>query len=188
MLRITSGIFRGRMLRTPSGDRTRPTQARLRQALLNSIQAELPGARVLDLFAGSGALGFESLSRGAEQVTFVESSRAALTVMSENAKALKVENQITILNQTVESLLSDRNFPGAPFDIVFADPPYEKAWELKLLQDAPWEKWLSPQGLFCLEWGVQKSLVDELPESVSGLLKRREKEYGDSVLTTYVRE
>ena len=188
MLRITSGIYRGRMLKTPPGDQTRPTQARLRQALLNSIQADLPGARVLDLFAGSGALGFESLSRGAERVIFVESARGAASVISQNAKVLQIEGQVSIQTQSVEVFLERSDRFGAPFDVIFADPPYEKGYEMKLLEGVAWENWLAPGGTFCLEWGIQKSLVQELPERVQGLLKKREKVYGDSVLTTYVRE
>ncbi len=176
------------MIRTPSGDQTRPTQARLRQALLNSVQASLPAAQVLDLFAGSGALGFESLSRGAERVTFVESSRVAAGIISENAKTLQVQNQVSIQTQSVEIFLERFDRVRGPFDLIFADPPYEKGWEMKLLEGVSWEQWLSPQGAFCLEWGVQKSLVGELPERIHGLVKSREKVYGDSVLTTYMRE
>jgi 16S rRNA (guanine966-N2)-methyltransferase len=188
MLRITSGIYRGRMIATPSGNKTRPTQARLRQALLNSLQSDLPGAKVLDLFAGSGALGFESLSRGAERVTFVESARGAAGVIQQNAKILKVESQVSIQIQSVETFLGRLERSHAPFDLIFADPPYEEGWEMKLLERVPWESWLAPGGSFCLEWGIQKSLVQELPERVHCLVKQREKLYGDSVLTTYVRE
>ncbi len=135
MLRITSGIYRGRMLKTPPGDQTRPTQARLRQALLNSIQADLPGARVLDLFAGSGALGFESLSRGAERVIFVESARGAASVISQNAKVLQIEGQVSIQTQSVEVFLERSDRFGAPFDVIFADPPYEKGYEKQAITD-----------------------------------------------------
>lgn len=188
MLRITSGVFRGRMLKAPPGDRTRPTQARLRQALLNSLQVSLPQARVLDLFAGSGALGFEALSRGADWVTFVENSRAAVSVLSENARLLRVENQTKIQNQSVEVYLAQSQGAVELFDLVFADPPYEEGWEMKLLEQVQWENWLAPGGSLCLEWGVQKSQVKTLPDRVGVLVKAREREYGDSVLTTYVRE
>ena len=172
---------------------TRPTQARLRQALFNSIQTTIPDAKVLDLFAGSGALGFESLSRGASHVTFVESSRAALKTIEENAADLKVLDRIEIISESVASavvkLLSRSTDKCTPFDLILADPPFVDAWEMKMLESLnwPWEELLSEGGMFCLEWGNQKSKVDSLPEKTGFLVKVREKNYGDSVLTTYTR-
>lgn len=186
MLRLTGGEFRGRMIKTPSGTNTRPTQARLRQALLNSLQASIPGSRVLDLFAGSGALGFEALSRGAEFVAFVETSKPALALLNQNAKELKVMERVKVLGDSVEKSARALETLG-PFDVIFADPPYAEGWETKLLETFPWEKLLAPDGMFCLEWGMQKSQVKELPDNTPFLVKVREKNYGDSVLTTYQR-
>jgi 16S rRNA (guanine966-N2)-methyltransferase len=189
MLRITSGEFRGRFLKSPKGILTRPTQARLRQALFNSIQTTIPQAKVLDLFAGSGALGFESLSRGASHVTFVENSRAALKTIEENAKDLQVLDRIEIISDSVERLIPLIVGKNAPYDLVLADPPYIDGWEMKMLEELkwPWEEVLVEAGMFCLEWGNQKSQVDFLPEKTGFLVKVREKNYGDSVLTTYTR-
>ncbi|MBI2711808.1 MAG: 16S rRNA (guanine(966)-N(2))-methyltransferase RsmD [Bdellovibrio sp.] len=184
MIRLTSGNFRGRTLRTVGGQTTRPTQAKLRQALFNSLQMEIPDARVLDLFAGCGALGFEALSRGASQVVFVESSSAAVKVIRENALTLKVIDQIQIIHHPLPEAI-DRVFRWAPFDLVLADPPYEESWEERLLNDLPWEKLLSSGNKFCLEWGVQKSKISSLPDETSLLTKVREKEYGDSRLTHF---
>jgi 16S rRNA (guanine966-N2)-methyltransferase len=188
MVRITSGEFRGRLLKTPKGLVTRPTQARLRQALFNSVQTSIPEARVLDLFAGSGALGFESLSRGASSVTFVETSRQAIKLIEENAKDLNVLDRIELISESVDRV-AQRLLKNAPFDLVLADPPYEEEWEMKLLKELkwPWEQILSESGVFCLEWGVQKSQIESLPDEVGLLVKIREKNYGDSVLTTYTR-
>ena len=187
MLRITSGIFRGRLIQTPSGTRTRPTQARLRQALFNSLQFSIPEARVLDLFAGSGALGYEALSRGASQVVFVESAKQAIHCIENNASELKVESSIRILPMSVETAFQCLQREQS-FDLVLADPPYAEGWEIKLLEKCPWDQILSPEGYFCLEWGKQKSQVDDLPDQVSCLEKVREKNYGDSLLTTYKRK
>lgn len=186
MLRITGGVFRGRTLQTLAGQNTRPTQAKLRQALFNSVQTQLSQATVLDLFAGSGALGFEALSRGASEVVFVESSRAALQVIEANAEALEVENRIHIVGGSVESV-STPLARFAPFDLVLADPPYEENWEMKLLTTLPWGELLNEGGRFCLEWGLRKSAVTNLPDRVPFLEKIREKNYGDSVLTTYTK-
>lgn len=186
MLRITGGELRGRTLQTPSNLKTRPTQARLRQALFNSIQFQVSGSRVLDLFAGSGALGFEAISRGASHVVFVESAPSALKALKANMASLKVEAQVKILAESLPAAISRFEKLG-PFDIVLADPPYEEGWETRLLEEISWEKLLAPGGVFCLEWGIQKSKVRELPDSVLPLTKVREKEYGDSMLTTYFR-
>lgn len=193
MLRITGGEFRGRFIKTPKSDHTRPTQARLRQALFNSIQMRVADAQVLDLFAGSGALGFEALSRGAQNVVFVESARAPLQLLSANSKELDVADRVKIVAEAVpegasgvsrfwESLIEQ-----GPYDIVLADPPYADGWEMILLEKAPWERLLTSSGIFCLEWGTKKSEVSELPEKFPFLVKAREKNYGDSVLTTYER-
>jgi 16S rRNA (guanine966-N2)-methyltransferase len=189
MLRITSGEFRGRLLKSPKGLLTRPTQARLRQALFNSIQATIPDAKVLDLFAGSGALGFESLSRGASHVTFVESSRAAIKTIEENARDLKVLERIEIISESVDKIAGKVLGKFTPFDLVLADPPYVDGWEMQMLESLkwPWDELLSEGGMFCLEWGNQKSQVDSLPDQSGFLVKVREKNYGDSVLTTYTR-
>lgn len=187
MLRITSGIFRGRLIHTPSGTRTRPTQARLRQALFNSLQFSIPDARVLDLFAGSGALGFEALSRGASEVVFVESAKQAIHCIEKNASELKVQKSIRILSGSVEGSLSSLQ-REQPFDLILADPPYAEGWEIKLLEQYPWNEILKAEGYFCLEWGKQKSQVEDLPDQVSCLEKVREKNYGDSLLTTYKRK
>src|SRR5947209_5287288 len=105
MIRLTGGIFRGRVIQTPSHQHTRPSHARLRQALFNSLQTEIPEARVLDLFAGSGALGFEALSRGAESVVFVESNRSALKVIDKNIQDLDVKSQTRVLAELVETVI-----------------------------------------------------------------------------------
>jgi 16S rRNA (guanine(966)-N(2))-methyltransferase RsmD len=174
------------MLKTPSGDRTRPTAAQLRQALFNSIQAQVPDARVLDLFAGSGALGFEALSRGAAHATFVELSRAVSRLITDNARELKAVDRTRVSNSSCDDFLA--GYVGEPFDLVLVDPPYEAGWELKVLEFGRWSELLVPEGLLCLEWGALKSQVTELPDRASCLVKIREKKYGDSRLTTYIRE
>jgi 16S rRNA (guanine(966)-N(2))-methyltransferase RsmD len=184
MLRLTGGTFRGRVIQTPKNDRTRPTQARLRQALFNSLQSSIPQAKVLDLFAGSGALGFEALSRGAEHVTFVEMDRSAIRVLEKNIETLKVQQQVVVVNDSVDSSVSRIRSLG-PFDLILADPPYEGGWETKLLNTLPWRELLTEEGIFCLEWGVQKSIVSELPDELPDLIKVREKNYGDSMLSTF---
>lgn len=186
MIRLTGGEMNGRLLKTPSDLKTRPTQARLRQALFNSIQMELPDAKVLDLFAGSGALGFEALSRGAALAVLVDSGKGAKLAMQENIRSLKVEERTVLLNEDIFAGVKKAE-RQQPFDIVLADPPYAEGWELKLLKELPWEKLLRPDGWFVLEWGRKKSQIEELPDEVGCLKKTRERIYGESFLTHYRR-
>ncbi len=183
-MQITGGEFKGRPLKVPPGQNTRPTLAKLRQAMFNSIQAYIPDARVLDLFAGSGSLGIEALSRGAESVVAVENHSGAARAIEQNVQIFKIQDRYQLIRENVAKVWP-RVLEKGPFDLVFADPPYEDGWEGRLLTEAPWEILLKPDGLFLLEWGALKSGKKELPESVPFLVKIREKNYGDTVLTTY---
>jgi len=157
----------------------------------------IPGARVLDLFSGSGALALEALSRGAAHATLVELSPLALKLIQKNIMELGVRDQTELISDSVDKAIErllkntarteSRNGETGLFDIVLADPPYGGGWETRLLQDLPWARLLRPEGLFCMEWGLLKSKVSELPPTVPFLVKVREKIYGESVLTTYAK-
>lgn len=175
-MRITGGLYNGRELFTPKTQKTRPSAARLRQALFNSIQAQIPEANCLDLFAGSGSLGFEALSRGASSIHFIETDRQALDCISKNADLLGVKKQVTS-SKSWESIAAH-----APYDLVFCDPPYRGGHEKDVLE-MPWQNWLKEGGLFFLEWSPLA--IAALPEVAPNLVKIREKNYGDSVLTTF---
>lgn len=125
-MRITGGAYLSRALRAPRGDATRPTSDRVREALFGILGArfELAGARVLDLYAGSGALGLEAISRGAAHATLVENARGALDAIRANVDALGVGAQVRVLAQPVERAVRALGGKGAPFDLVVADPPY----------------------------------------------------------------
>ena len=122
MLRIIAGEFKGRRLKTPPTSKVRPTADRVREAWFSILQHAIPGARVLDLFAGSGALGFEALSRGAVSVDFVETHRSSLAILKVNSEALEVEDRVTI-HRTDAVRFAERLEPGQ-FDVAFADPSY----------------------------------------------------------------
>lgn len=185
MVKITGGRFKGRAIQTPEGDSTRPTQAKIRQALFNSIQFQIPDTRVLDLFSGSGAIGFEALSRGSVWVDFYDSGQKAIRALTQNQKTLGVEEESHIYSKSVESLFKNDNPPVESYDFIFADPPYALGWEMKLLEGFPWKSLLKVGGMFILEWSDR---VLELPEESGVLTKTREQEYGDSVLTHYRRD
>lgn len=122
MTRIVAGTLRGRRLARPADARVRPTADRVREAWLSIVGPALPGARVLDLYAGSGALGFEALSRGAASATFVDILPAALAAIRENARALGVTDRVEVVRMDALRYL-DR-LEGLAFDVAFADPPY----------------------------------------------------------------
>jgi len=121
-VRIIAGEFGGRRIKTPASGKVRPTADRVREAWFSILQRIVPGARVLDLFAGSGALGFEALSRGAVSVDFVEVHRASLVVLKANAETLKVEDRVTI--HRVDGLRFAERLQAGAYDVAFADPPY----------------------------------------------------------------
>ncbi|HET7296016.1 MAG TPA: 16S rRNA (guanine(966)-N(2))-methyltransferase RsmD [Gemmatimonadales bacterium] len=121
-IRIIAGEFKGRRLKTPVGDRVRPTADRVREAWFSILQRAMRGARVLDLFAGSGALGLEALSRGAVTADFVEVHRLALAALKANVKTLDLDDRAAI--HRLDALrFAERLHPGE-YDVAFADPPY----------------------------------------------------------------
>jgi 16S rRNA (guanine966-N2)-methyltransferase len=122
VLRIIAGEFKGRRLKTPATSKVRPTADRVREAWFSILQQSIPDARVLDLFAGSGALGFEALSRGALAVEFVENHKASLAAIRENATTLKVEERVTI--HRMDAVRFAERLQPAQYDVAFADPPY----------------------------------------------------------------
>ena len=123
MIRIIAGEFRSRRLKTPATDRVRPTADRVREAWFSILERSIRHARILDLFAGSGALGLEALSRGAVRADFVEVHRLALAALKANVAALKVEDRAKI-HRVDAFKFAERLRPGQ-YDVAFADPPYE---------------------------------------------------------------
>jgi len=146
-LRIIGGLFGGRILKSPKGPQTRPTTSLLRGAVFNICANWIEGARFLDLFAGSGAMGLEAISRGAAFATFVEKDRPTAQCIRDNASLLSIEPQVQILNLDAKRALSQLL---SPYDIIYIDPPYEK--EVPELFDLILQKkLLAPHGLLFLE-------------------------------------
>ncbi|MGH7283388.1 MAG: 16S rRNA (guanine(966)-N(2))-methyltransferase RsmD [Polyangiaceae bacterium] len=182
-MRITAGAFRSRPIRAPKGDRTRPTSDRVREALFSMLEADRPvaGARVLDLYSGTGALAFEALSRGAAHATLVEKDRAALAAIAENVKTLDVEKVTRVLATDVERCAS--RLPKEGFDLIFADPPYRDVPSGALVRSLGpiFRKSLMRQNArFVLELASR----DEVPELAAlALVKRRT--YGDTEIAIF---
>ena len=124
-MRIIAGELGGRRLAAPKGTATRPTSDRVRESLFSILCAPPDGTRVLDLFAGAGTLGLEALSRGAERVLFVESSKPAVAVLRKNIATLKVDARCQVFTAQLPAALSARQLAAQRFDWVFIDPPYQ---------------------------------------------------------------
>ena len=155
MVRIITGSKKGKKILTPDGEATRPTSERIKGAMFSSIQFDIENRRVLDLFAGSGQLGFEALSRGAESVTFVESDRDTMEIVKKNAKSLELFDKCKF------SVADYRNYMRKAsgrdkFDLVFIDPPYAMeccAEAVKRLVD---EELIIPGAIIVLESGSEE--------------------------------
>lgn len=149
-MRIISGRLGRQKIHAPRGHLTRPTTDKAREAIFNLInnRIALDGAYVLDLFAGTGALGLEALSRGAAHVIFVESSGRVLQYARENAESLGVEDHCVFVRSDAVAYLE--NYSGPSFDVVFADPPYDLE-EMERIPDLVLPHLTSPYGIFSLE-------------------------------------
>ncbi len=182
-MRIIAGTFRSRTLEAPAGLATRPTSDRLRETLFNVLAPRIKGAAVLDLYAGSGAVGIEALSRGAERVTFVERAPAALKVLRGNLSRLGLTRGFRIVAGGVGAFLR-RPDAGAAFDLVFLDPPYdaeaEYAGTLGLLGGMA-GRVLAAGALVIAEHRRKEKLQDRY----GGLGRTRLLEQGDAALSFY---
>jgi 16S rRNA (guanine966-N2)-methyltransferase len=178
VVRIVAGVAGGRRLAVPPHG-TRPTSDRVREAVFSSLAARrvLEGTRVLDLYAGSGAMGLEALSRGAVHVRFVESDQRAAAVLRRNIEALGLPGaQLTAAD--VPAVL--RGNPGQPYDLVLADPPYalDDCALDKVLSALAGGAWLAPASLLVVERPA-KALPPTWPDNVFALTHRR---YGDTAV------
>jgi len=174
-MRIIAGKFKGRALTPPQGQDTRPTSDRLREALFNVLahgyDDPITGARVLDLFAGTGALGLEALSRGAAFVQFVEEAASARGLIKSNVEALGVAGITKVYRR--DATYMGPVAPAEPFSLVFCDPPYGKGLAKRALASALKGGWLTPDALVIVEERTDQQ--DILPE---GFQMIEERAYG----------
>jgi 16S rRNA (guanine(966)-N(2))-methyltransferase RsmD len=176
-MRITTGIYKGRNIGMPKG--IRPTQDKVRKALFD-ILGDIAGASFLELFAGSGAVGFEAISRGARDLTLVEYNRDCLLAIRKNIDSLAVKACTTYpleAEKAIEALHKD----ARRFDIIFLDPPYYKDMAKKILQMLGPYDILAPDGFVV----VQHFKKDKLPAENGELVSVKEAGYGDTVLSFY---
>ena len=173
MLRIITGEAKGKALRTLEGEATRPTSERIKEAIFSSIQFDIEDRRVLDLFAGSGQLGFEALSRGAASVMFTDSAREAIDIVKENARALGYFDRCRYLVSDYRNYI--RKAAGSQvFDLVFIDPPYAMECARDALVRLSEKDMLAKGAIVVLESGNE----DIDPESIPGFEIKKSTHYG----------
>jgi 16S rRNA (guanine(966)-N(2))-methyltransferase RsmD len=180
-MRVIGGLAKRRTLKAPPGRSIRPTSERVKEALFNILATKIPGARFLDLFAGTGGVGIEALSRGAARVVFVEKSSRALSLIRENLRRTGFNERALIYPRDAFAALGLLRRQGESFDIVYVDPPYGKGYELKALA-------LIGKYALILRGGVvvaETDCRDRPPEEVDNLRLFRSERYGDTVLSFY---
>jgi len=183
-VRIIAGQFRSRRLVAPEGLATRPTSDRLRETLFNVLQRRIAGAEFADLYAGSGAVGLEALSRGARRVHFVENAKAPVAALKKNADSLGLKQGVDyrVEMRGVEAALRAMVAAGVEFDVVFLDPPYEPAVEyektLRLLGSLP----VLAAGAVVVAEHARRQVM---PVEAGSLVRYRLLEQGDAALSFY---
>ena len=177
-MRVISGKAKGVSLMTPKGEHTRPTVDRVKEALFSIIQFDLPGARVLDLFGGTGQLGIEALSRGAKHAVFVDQRDDACRLIKENLKRTKMESEASVVRCDYLQYL---NRCKDKFDIIILDPPYAEDYlenSLKIITEIDI---LQSGGIIIAE----RPLGKDLPCEFSGYTRSKDYKYGQVLLTLY---
>jgi 16S rRNA (guanine966-N2)-methyltransferase len=182
-MRIVGGDLGGRVLRAPAGAATRPTSEKVREAIfgiLARLGSPMEGARVLDLFAGSGALGIEALSRGAGHATFVDFGKAPVEVIRGNLRGLGVEARAAVVSGDAVAAAARPAIP--PFDFVFIDPPYASDLATRAALALPADN-LAPDATIIIEHDRRHAP----PESLGTLVRIDERRYGDTLVSFYQR-
>ncbi len=179
-MRVVAGEFGGRPLKTLDGKITRPTTDKVKGAIFNMIGPFFDGGRVLDLFSGSGSLAIEAISRGMTEAILVERDYRAQAVIQENLKITKSESQFKLLKMEANRALE--LLDGA-FDLVLLDPPYAKEEIIKNIEILDQRKLLSEDGMIVCE--TDKTV--DLPEEIAGFGIWKQKLYGISKVTVYIR-
>ncbi len=184
-MRVIAGSLKGRRLKAPTWDGVRPTSEQLRETLFNILAPRIAGTRVLDGYAGTGAIGIEALSRGATSVTFVESDRRAQTLIAENLAHCGVESGYAIIRATVARAIDQLDAaacgPYELFDIVWLDPPYDEPPDAVVAVVAAAGVLVAPGGVLVIEHARRRPAL----EIAGRLVRVRQVTSGDSALSFY---
>jgi 16S rRNA (guanine(966)-N(2))-methyltransferase RsmD len=181
-VRIVGGRDRGRTIESVPGDATRPTADRVRQSLFDLLGQRCDGLRVLDLYAGTGALSLEALSRGAASAVLVESAKAAAEVITENLSKLRYQDRARLLRDDVARALGALAARGERFDLIFSDPPYARTAAQGTADEVARLGLLDPGGRLVIEHGK----AEPAPDAPEGW-ERDERRYGETSVTVLTR-
>ncbi|WP_042145040.1 16S rRNA (guanine(966)-N(2))-methyltransferase RsmD [Paucisalibacillus sp. EB02] len=179
-MRVIAGIHKGRQLKAVPGNNTRPTTDKVKESIFQIIGPFFRGGKALDLFAGSGSLGIEALSRGMDYCIFVDKHPKAIKTIHENTSLLRLDDQIEVFRTDAYRALAAVAKRELSFDIIFLDPPYSKISYADLLEIIRKEHLLNEDGIIYCEHDVN----DELPEQVSGLNLIKQTKYGGTIGVT----
>ena len=180
-LRVISGKARGLKLDTPKNQDVRPTTDRVKESLFNMINSYIMDSNILDLFAGTGSLGIECLSRGAKNCVFVDKSKDSINIVRSNVKKVSVDNESTILNVDFKDAVKRLSTQNQKFDVIFMDPPYYENMFIECLKSIDKFNLLDEDGIIVVEHDTK----DLFEDSIGRLNKSREKKYGNTTLTFY---
>lgn len=180
-MRVISGKARGLKLNTPKNKDVRPTTDRVKESLFNIINFYVMDSNILDLFAGTGSLGIECLSRGANKCVFVDKNRESMAIVKSNIKKARVENESITLNMDFKKAIKYLGVKGEKFNIIFMDPPYYENMFIDALKLVDENNLLEKDGIIVVEHDTK----DSFPDSVGRLYKGRDKKYGNTTLTFY---
>lgn len=177
-MRVITGSAKGTTLKTPDGMLTRPTTERVKEALFSSLHFMLPGRSVLDLFAGTGQMGIEAVSRGAASCVFIDNRKESVALIKENLRRAKMEKQGKVLQSDYLAYLERCR---EKFDIILLDPPYAEKFLENALQKISEIDILAEDGIIITERPVEKCLEGEFP----GLTRLKDHRYGKIMITTF---
>lgn len=163
-MRVIAGTAKRLPLKTPKNMDTRPTQDRIKETLFNMIQSDIPGCIFLDLFAGSGGIGIEALSRGAKRAYFVEKSKPTCSIITENLQFTHLQENATVINQDIFTAINKLKIKDLTFDMIFMDPPYNQNFEQKVLESLKDSALINSNTLIIIEASLETnfSYLEEL--------------------------
>jgi len=180
MMRVTGGVFRGRRIKSLPGQSTRPTSDMVRESLFNILGEKIADSSFLDIFAGTGSVGIEALSRGAERAAFIEKNGFACKIIRENLDLLGIADKCVVIKADFSKGLRMLENNGEAYDVIFIDPPYDRGYASDCLEAVTCSKLLKPGSVIVVQHSVSEDL-----QAPPGIICYKEKRYGITKLSFF---
>ncbi len=180
-MRVIAGDFKARKLTSIRGRKIRPTSDRIREALFSIISSKIENALVLDLFAGTGALGIEALSRGADRTVFVDNSKESIQIINKNIELFNIKERTNVLLHDAFNVLSSKTLPILKFDIIFMDPPYDKGFVSNLFKNNDLLNVMKDDSIIIAEQSIRENAL----EKVAGFDLYDKRTYGETLISFF---